>query len=98
MDNIETIRIWLESLVLGLVQNPDDVKLTATRDDQGVLYTLKVNDSDNGSIIGRKGRSIGSIRNLLTTKGMKHRVRASLRIDAPEVDKSNSSNLEGNEK
>lgn len=75
---------FLEYVVRSLVDNPDDVKITRTIDEMGVLLTLEVNKDDMGKIIGRSGQTAKAIRTLLRVVGMKHDARVNLKINEPE--------------
>ena len=56
---------FLEYIAKGIVDHPDDVQITASKDAEGNLLTLKVNPEDMGKIIGRSGKTITSIRQLI---------------------------------
>lgn len=75
---------FLEYVVKGLVDNPDDVKVVRQVDEMGVLLTLDVNPSDMGKVIGRSGNTAKAIRILLRVVGMKHNARVNLKINEPE--------------
>lgn len=74
---------YLETLVKGLVDHAEDVKVTKTVDEMGVLMTLDVNQADMGQIIGRKGATAKAIRTLLRVAGMKHNARVNMKINEP---------------
>ena len=74
---------WLSDLVTGIVEFPDDVSVSTQSDEMGVLFTIKVNPTDAGKILGKNGVTTKSIRTILRVKGFKHHVRASLRLDIP---------------
>ncbi len=74
---------FLEYVVKGLVDNPNDVKLTRVVDEMGVLLTLDVNPADMGKVIGREGNTAKAIRTLLRVVGMKHNARVNLKINEP---------------
>lgn len=74
---------FLEYLVKGLVDNPNDVKVTKTVDDMGVLLTLDVNSADMGQIIGRQGKTAIAIRTLVRVCGMKSQARVNVKINEP---------------
>ena len=77
-------REFLEFLVKGLVDNPNDVKVERTVDEMGVLLSLKVNPADMGQIIGREGNTAKSIRSLVRIVGLKNHARVNLKIEEPE--------------
>lgn len=76
---------FVEYVVKAIVSNPDSVELTRVVDDMGVLLTLKVAQEDVSKVIGRSGQTVNAIRLLLKTVGYKDKVRANLKIDAPQV-------------
>lgn len=80
----ENDTIFLEYTVKALVDNPNDVKITRTVDEMGVLMTLDVNPADMGKIIGRSGNTAKAIRTLLRVVGMKNNARVNLKINEPE--------------
>lgn len=79
---------YLEYLVKGLVENPDDVVVTKTVDDMGVLLTLEVNPADMGQIIGRQGATAKAMRTLVRVCGMKSQARVNVKISEPEKDEA----------
>lgn len=83
MDVKEYIGEWLKALITGLVQFPDEVRVTVTSDEMGVLFTVFSNPSDHGKIIGREGKTANAVRQVLRVCGMSRNVRAALKIDAP---------------
>lgn len=75
---------FLELVVTSLVDNPDDVKITRTVDEMGVLLTLDINSEDMGKIIGRSGNTAKAIRTLLRVVGLRNNARINLKINEPE--------------
>ncbi|MCF7831612.1 MAG: KH domain-containing protein [Candidatus Pacebacteria bacterium] len=75
---------FLSYVIKGLVDHPNDVKITRTVDDMGVLLTLDLNPEDMGKVIGRKGNTAKAVRTLLRVVGMKHNARVNLKITEPE--------------
>jgi len=53
-------------------------------DEMGVLLTLKVNPTDMGQVIGRRGATAGAIRILLKAVGIKNHARVNFKIEEPE--------------
>lgn len=78
-----TDKEFLEMVVKGLVENPNDVVIDRTVDEMGVLLTLTVHPTDMGKIIGRSGNTAKAIRTLLRVVGMKHNARVNLKINEP---------------
>ncbi len=75
---------FVEYIVRGIVNNPDDVKTERTVDERGVLITLHINQTDMGYVIGRQGQTARSIRTLLKIVGAKNNARVNLKIYEPE--------------
>lgn len=74
---------FLHTLIVALVDKPDEVKIERTVDEMGVLLTLSVNPEDMGKVIGRKGATAKAIRTLLRVAGMRHNERVNLKILEP---------------
>lgn len=77
-------KMFLENIIKGLVEYPDDVKIEKTVDEMGVLLILEVNKKDMGTIIGRKGNTINCIRTLVRIVGLKNNARINLQIKDSE--------------
>jgi len=75
---------FLEFVVKSIVSHPDDVKVTRTVDEMGVLLNLKVNPEDMGQIIGREGSTARAVRTILRVIGVKNNARINLKIEEPE--------------
>ena len=74
---------FLEFVVKGLVDKPEEVKVSRTVDEMGVLLTLDINAEDMGKVIGRSGNTAKAIRTLLRVVGMKNNARVNLKINEP---------------
>jgi predicted RNA-binding protein YlqC (UPF0109 family) len=74
---------FLDFVVKALVEHPEDVKITRTVDEMGVLMNLDVHKDDMGKIIGREGNTAKAIRTLLRVVGMKNNSRVNLKINEP---------------
>ena len=79
----EADQAFLEYVVKELVDHPEDVQVTRSVDQMGVLLTLDVNAEDMGKVIGRQGNSAKAIRTLLRVVGMKNNARVNLKINEP---------------
>jgi len=81
------MQAFLEYVVKGLVQNPDDVSITPVEHNGMTIYELRLNPEDVGRIIGKQGVTINAIRNLLTAGSAKKGMRCSVEIveeDTPD--------------
>lgn len=77
-------RDFIEYIVKAIVDHSEEVEVTQTVDDLGVLVTLKVNRDDMGKIIGKDGQTAKSLRVLLRMMGAKQDARVNLKIVEPE--------------
>ncbi len=75
---------FVEYIVRGIVNNPDDVRTERTVDERGVLITLHINPDDMGYVIGRQGQTARAVRTLLKIVGAKNDARVNLKIHEPE--------------
>ena len=71
---------FLEYVVKGLVEHPDDVKITPVEREGSTVYELRLNPQDVGRVIGRQGMTINAIRSLLLAGSAKKGMRCSLEI------------------
>ena len=76
---------FLDFVVKGIVNHPEDVKSTRTVDERGVLLTLDVNPTDIGYVIGRRGQTVRALRTLLRVVGAKNNASVNLNINEPEA-------------
>lgn len=81
---LKTEQEFLEFLVKLIVTNPEEVVVTRTVDDLGVLITLKVSKDDMGRIIGKEGQTAKAIRTLLRVIGSRNNQRVNMKILEPE--------------
>jgi predicted RNA-binding protein YlqC (UPF0109 family) len=82
---------FLEMVVKSIVAHPEKVEVDRTVDEMGVLLTLKLDPSDMGYVIGRKGQTAQAIRTLLKIIGAKNNARVNLKIYEPEGSKRSHS-------
>lgn len=78
---------FIEYIIKQLVSKPDAVKVDRTIDEKGVLLELTVDPEDIGRVIGKRGSTAQSLRNLLRALGTKNDARYNLKIvdvDRPE--------------
>jgi hypothetical protein len=71
---------FLEYIVKGLVQHPQEVTVTPVERNGMTIYELRLNSSDVGRVIGRQGMTINAIRSLLTAGSARKGLRCTLEI------------------
>ena len=70
----------IERIARALVDNPDEVAVTAVEGSQATVLELKVAKEDLGKIIGKQGRTARSLRTILGAASAKERRRVVLEI------------------
>lgn len=61
----------IETIVKALVDNPDQVSVEVVEGNQMTVLELRVNSEDLGKIIGKQGRTVRSLRTIVSAAGMK---------------------------
>lgn len=72
---------FLHYVVSHLIDHPEEMKLTCSQTPRKATFRLKLPEGETGKIIGRQGRSISAIRNLLAAGAAKKGQRAVLQIE-----------------
>jgi predicted RNA-binding protein YlqC (UPF0109 family) len=72
----------LEHLVKGIVDNPDQVQVSAKSSPRGEVLEVHVHPDDLGRVIGRAGRTAKALRTLVTALADGRRVR----VDVVDTD------------
>jgi|SRR3989338_2038229 len=75
---------FVQYLVQSIVDNPNEVKVERTVDEMGVLLTVYVNNDDVGSVVGRQGQTIKSLRLLTKVIGAKNKSRVNIKLIQPD--------------
>lgn len=70
----------LEFLARELVDEPDQVEVTETQDDRGLLLSLRVAPDDMGKVIGRGGRTARALRAIVRAAGTRAGIHAAVEI------------------
>lgn len=70
----------VEFIARALVSHPDRVSVRETETEDGLLIELKVDPDDLGMVIGRKGRTAGAFRSLVSAAASKGSQRVVLEI------------------
>ncbi len=74
------MQAFLEYIVKGLVQYPDDVHVTPVEREGTTIYELRLHPQDVGKVIGRQGMTINAIRSLLLAGSARKGLRCTLEI------------------
>jgi predicted RNA-binding protein YlqC (UPF0109 family) len=67
-------------LARGLVDNPDEVRVTRTERDGATVLELRVAEADAGKVIGRQGRIARALRTVVRASGAHRNERVQLEI------------------
>jgi len=74
---------FVTSVLEMLVEDKDQLVVHATKDDLGVLITVKVSENDMGKLIGKAGQTIKSLRTLIRVIGGTANQRVNLKVLEP---------------
>ena len=74
---------FVTHIIKSIVVHPDEVIVTQTIDELGVLLSINVNVEDMARVIGRQGQTAKSIRQLLRIIGFKNNKRINMKIIDP---------------
>lgn len=72
----------LDHLVRGIVDNPDDVRVTEKSTRRGPLLEVRVSPEDLGRVIGRSGRTARALRTVTSALSDD-----AVRVDIVDVDR-----------
>ena len=61
----------LEYILHSIVENPDDVRIEELEENGITNYAIVVNSADMGKVIGKNGKIIRSIRNVMKIPAIK---------------------------
>jgi predicted RNA-binding protein YlqC (UPF0109 family) len=70
----------IEQIAKALVDSPEKVCVRLIEGEQNTVFELRVAQSDLGKVIGKQGRTVSSIRTILSAAGMKLKKRFTLEI------------------
>lgn len=82
----------LDYIVKSLVNNPQDVEINEVEGDKKITLKLKVNKEDMGRVIGKEGRIIRSIREVIYAYAMKDSKKVAVEVE--EAGKTGEENIE----
>jgi len=61
------VKALLEHILKGIVKNPEDVVVVELEEEGKKVFEIVVNEEDVGQVIGKDGRTIKSIKILLSS-------------------------------
>lgn len=70
----------IEYIARGLVDNPDEVRVSESEDRDRIIVRLDVADDDWGKVIGKGGRIAAAMRSVVKVAAVKEDVRVGLEI------------------
>ncbi len=71
---------FLRYLIINLVGTPEGLELTEHRSGNKTVFRLRLPRQEIGKMVGKQGRTIEAIRNLLSTTAARHGQKASFQI------------------
>ena len=71
---------FIMAIVKELVDNPDQVQVNEVEGEKTTVFELRVGQGDLGKVIGKRGKTAGAIRILLSAASAKKGKRAMLEI------------------
>lgn len=74
------MQAFLDTVIKGMVANPDAVRITPVERKGETVYEVQVDPADVGRLVGRRGNTINAIRTLLTAGGARKGLRCSLEL------------------
>ncbi|MBI2679184.1 MAG: KH domain-containing protein [Candidatus Koribacter versatilis] len=74
------MRLLVEEIAKALVDEPEQVQVSAVDGEQTTVLELRVAPNDLGKVIGKQGRTARSIRTILGAASMKLKKRYTLEI------------------
>lgn len=78
----------LNYLVGNLIDNKDKFTIKKSEDNGIVVFTIQVLKEDMGKIIGKEGKIINSIRNLIKILAVKEEKRVTVELSEPQLTES----------
>ena len=72
---------FLKFLLANIVDQPEAVTIEEKEDENGLILLVNVAEDDRGKVIGKEGKVIFALRNLLNTKAQKENKRVFLQLN-----------------
>lgn len=77
--------VYLQTVIIPMLKHPHCFNVVQTQDQMGVLLTMDIHKEDMGIIVGKKGETAKSIRNLVRIVGIIGGARVSVKINEPKT-------------
>lgn len=75
----------LQYILKNLVDNPDEITIKQSQDETGLItFNVTVSQADMGKVIGRGGKVINAIRQIIKIKSIKEGKRININLQEPE--------------
>lgn len=74
------LEAFVTYITKSLVDNPDEVKISTIKDRNIEIIQISCNKADIGKIIGKSGKTIASVRTLVSGAAARNGFRADVRI------------------
>jgi len=72
---------FLKFLLTNIVDQPESITIKEKEDENGLIFLVNVAEDDRGKVIGKEGKVIFALRNLLNIKAQKENKRVFLQLD-----------------
>lgn len=74
----------LEYILSNLVENPEKIKIEEKEENDVVYYVVKLEKEDMGKVIGKEGKVIKAIRNVMKIPTIKNGKRTNISLEELE--------------
>lgn len=85
--NLEILERYVIEIVGPLVTLSEEFHVESKRDARGVLIEVRVSPEDVGRLLGKQGKTIGSVRHLVHNIGATLKEHVSVRVFDPNPEK-----------
>lgn len=71
----------LKFVLEKLSEKPDEIKVTQSEENSEIVFTIEASDEDKGRIIGKGGKNIKAIRDIVSVIARKEGKRIYLKVE-----------------
>jgi len=75
------MKLFLKYLIQNIVQKPEAIKIEKREEKEITVFLVDVDETDRGRIIGKQGKVIIALRNLLNIKAQKTGKKAQISLN-----------------